>query len=121
MDLNGFDELKLDDAWLGNSNTVPKLSLLFDEAGLVLLNAEFIVSGKYPLAVCNESGLVGVGGSSNGVCSISSDGLYGVTIWRGTWLYCIDKSIIGCNRNHNSKTYTLYIRHKCNVTKVSSI
>lgn len=53
----------------------------------MLANAEFIVSGKYPLAVCKESGLVGVGGSSNGVCSISSDGLYGVTICRGTWLY----------------------------------
>lgn len=50
----------------------------------MLLKAEFIVSGKYPLAVCSESGLVGVGGRSNGVCSMSSDGLYGVTICRGT-------------------------------------
>lgn len=81
---NGFDELKLADDWLGNSNTELKLSLLLDADVPVLLNAEFMVSGKYPLAVCSESGLVGVGGSSNGVCSISSDGLYGVTIWRGT-------------------------------------
>lgn len=43
-------------------------------------NDGFVLSEKYPLAVCVESGLVGVGGSSNGVCSKSSDGLYGVTI-----------------------------------------
>lgn len=95
---NGLDDTKPDvevvgTFWFAKSYVEPKASLLRVLAFIFALINEWLVaagpfSEKYPLAVCNESGLVGVGGSSNGVCSMSSDGLYGVTICRGTWLYC---------------------------------
>lgn len=86
---NGLDDTKPafvfnDKFWLVQSYVDPKPSLVrAAEESSAWLSAAGPFSEKYPLAVCSESGLVGVGGNSNGVCSISSDGLYGVTICCG--------------------------------------